>query len=51
MTDHAAHQILEIFEVGDLVRLFVRELGDHTARVTAGHLPRVHRLQRASTRA
>ena len=50
MGDHAAHQVLEILEVGDLVRLFVRELRDHLLGGAAGHLPGIHRLQRAATR-
>src|SRR5690606_1677790 len=47
VAEHAAHQVLEILEVGDLARLLVRELGDHLLRAAAGHLPGVHRLQRA----
>ena len=51
MLDHAADQIVEIFQVGDLVRLLVRELRDHLLHQTARHLPGVHRLQRATARA
>src|SRR5690606_35763157 len=48
---HAAHQVLEVLEVGDFLRLLVRELGDGVARVHARQLHRVHRLQRAPARA
>src|SRR5690606_38938209 len=48
---HPAHQVFEILEVGDFVRLLVRELGDRVARVHARQLHRVHRLQGAPARA
>src|SRR5690606_5826734 len=48
---HAAHQVLEVFQVGDLVRLLMGELGDHFLRLAAGHLPGVDGLQRAPPRA
>ena len=46
----AAHQVLEVFEVGDFMRLLVRELRDHVARAGARHLPRIDSLQRATAR-
>src|SRR5690606_25888568 len=42
---HALHEVLEVRQVGNLVRLLVRELGDHLLRRAAGHLPLVHGLQ------
>src|SRR5690606_29891066 len=48
MLEHAAHQVLEILEVGDFVRLLVGELRDHLLGVAARHLPGVDRLQRAA---
>src|SRR5690606_9901702 len=47
VAEHAAHQVLEVLQVGDFARLLVRELRDHLLRAAAGHLPGVHRLQRA----
>src|SRR5690606_6793711 len=44
---HAADQVVEVLQVGDLVGLLVGELGNHLLRGTAGHLPGVDRLQRA----
>src|SRR5690606_8877439 len=49
--EHAAHEVLEILEVGDFVRLLVRELRDHLLGVAARHLPGVDRLERAAARA
>ena len=51
MPQHAAHQVLEVFEVGDLVGLLVGELGDQRALVGMVDLPGVDRLQRAPARA
>src|SRR6185437_6975428 len=48
---HAAHQILEVFEVGDLHVLFVPELLDDRAYIAPAHLPCIQRLQRAPPRA
>src|SRR5690625_4000023 len=50
MGQHPAHQVLEIFQVRDFVRLLVRELGDHFLRLAAGDLPGVDGLQRAPAR-
>src|SRR5690606_13376036 len=47
----AAHQVLEVLEVGDFMRLLVRELRDGVACVHARQLHGVHRLQRAPARA
>src|SRR5690606_3675556 len=46
-----AHQVLEVLEVGDFLRLLVRELRYRILRVGAGNLHGVHRLQRATPRA
>jgi hypothetical protein len=45
---HAVHQIFGTGRIGEFARLFVDELGDDVARVGAGHLPGVHRLQRTA---
>src|SRR5690606_1391358 len=50
MPEDAAHQVLEVLEVGDFMRLLVRELRDHLLGVAARYLPGVDRLQRAATR-
>src|SRR5690606_40729988 len=47
----AAHQVLEVLEVGDCVRLLVRELGNRVAGIDARELHRIHRLQRTPARA
>src|SRR5207342_365459 len=47
----AEDQVLEVFEVGDFMRLLVGELSDHLARAGTRHLPGVHGLQRAAARA
>src|SRR5690606_32686615 len=44
---HPAHQVLEILQVGNFVRLLMGELGDDLLRPAAGDLPGVDRLQRA----
>ena len=47
----AAHEILEIVEVGDLHVLLVAELVDHARDRVAAELPCIERLQRAAPRA
>ena len=50
LRDHAAHQGLEILEVGDLHVLLVAELVDHLLDGGIRQLPGVDRLQGASAR-
>ena len=47
----AAHEILEVVEVGDFHVLLVAELVDHARDRVAADLPGVHGLQRAAARA
>src|SRR6185312_14353256 len=51
MRFHAAQQILEIFEVGDLHVLLGTEIVDDLAHGVAAQFPRVQRLHRTAARA
>ncbi|GGD34668.1 hypothetical protein GCM10007235_03240 [Pseudoxanthomonas indica] len=50
MLDHAAHQILEVLQIGYFMRLLVGELGNHLVDHAAAYLPGVDRLQRTPAR-